>query len=452
MREFEKRRSGSVLIGVIIMAIIVGVVAGNYLKSASLEYKLSRQTVYMQSALNLAEAGLEEAFLGIEKSDWSTWTRVGSGVYYKNISSVSFGDGTTGTVKVYIDSSGSESVLVSEGTVADALGNSATKQVFISLSVRSLFANGLTSKDSITFSGNNVVVDSYDSTLGPYDGPSDGGTNYSNEGSVASTSVVTESIGIGNGTVYGYAFTGPGLVPGVRNGYIGPTRPAPIRGYDTDYVSDDFTSDIPDVVIPSLTADYSVVPDGGTIGVAGASVPTVYDMTGNFRNDSSDVLEIDGPVVIIIDGNFSVRGEIEITEYGSAEFYISGDADFGGNGVANKSDIPEKLMIYGTSTTSGAQTISVHGNGQASFVVYAPYAEVTMNGGGSSGEMSGAVVAESIRMTGNANFHYDVNLKNLDSDGAKQLGYWRELKGNSRIDFTSTGTIATGLAALVAGL
>lgn len=404
----------------------------------------------LQRALNLAEAGLEEALLEFGGTTWSSWSILSPNVYYKTISGISFADGGVGTVSVIASKSGSTPIVAAEGRVSNFSGASAVKQLFITMKTRSMFANGLTAKDSITFSGSNVLVDAYDSTNGVWDEF----FNSSDEGSVATTAVYAEALSSGNGTVWGYGATG-GAEPDVGpNGWIGSVAnydEDDPNGYEDSRVTTDFTSDFPDVVIPSNIVNFTTIPENGTIGFAGAFTPSVYKVS-SYSNRNKKKLVIDGPVIVIIEGDMDIKGEIEITEYGSAEFYVEGDADFGGNGVANKTNIPEALQIYGTVSSSGSQSIKVHGNGQASAVIYAPYADVTMNGAGSSGEMSGAVVGKTIKMTGNANFHYDLNLKNFNSDGAYQLGYWQELIGTDQLDFSNTNALESGISSILSSL
>lgn len=409
-------------------------IVGNYLLSLNVEYRMSRRTMNMQRALNLAEAGLEEALLGLSEDSWSRWTMVSAGVYYTSDSSISFGDGSTGKITIIASTTGTTPIIAAEGRVSNVGGDDAVKQVFITLKTRSMFANGLTAKDSITFSGNNVLVDAYDSTLGVWDSFS----NSADEGSVATVAVIADALSSGNGTVWGYGATG-GATPDVGpNGWIGSKanyNPFDSNGYEDSRVTTDFTSDFPDVVIPSNSVDYTTMPEDGTIGVRAGFSPKVYKLA-SYSNRNNKMLTIDGPVIVIIDGDMDIKGEIEITEYGSAEFYVAGDASFGGNGVANMTNKPEAMQLYGTVGSGGSQSIKIHGNGQAAAIVYAPYADVTMNGAGSSGEMSGAVVGKTIKLTGNANFHYDLNLKNFNSDGAYQLGYWQELVGANKLDFS----------------
>jgi hypothetical protein len=51
-----------------------------------------------------------------------------------------------------------------------------------------------------------------------------------------------------------------------------------------------------------------------------------------------------------------------------------------------------------------------------------------MRGGGSSGQVSGSVVAKTIDMNGGTDFHYDSALGNLTSGNPFGVARWRELQ------------------------
>jgi hypothetical protein len=72
----------------------------------------------------------------------------------------------------------------------------------------------------------------------------------------------------------------------------------------------------------------------------------------------------------------------------------------------------------------GGQRIHLAGNGALSAAVYAPNADVRING---NGDVMGAVVGRTIELTGNAAFHYDESLADLVADMPFGLDGWREL-------------------------
>ena len=50
-----------------------------------------------------------------------------------------------------------------------------------------------------------------------------------------------------------------------------------------------------------------------------------------------------------------------------------------------------------------------------------------MNGGGSSGQVQGAVVADTIAVTGGSEFHYDESLADMSDGNPFGVGNWSEL-------------------------
>jgi len=116
-------RRGSAMIGAIGIAVVGAAVVGGYLKMAYNEYTLSKRTLQLQSAMNLAEAGLEEAMIAINTKDVSGWSSVGSNGYYTTITDLSFTDTRTGPVKVYFEYNNKLPILVSEGRIINASGS-----------------------------------------------------------------------------------------------------------------------------------------------------------------------------------------------------------------------------------------------------------------------------------------------------------------------------------------
>ena len=88
--------------------------------------------------------------------------------------------------------------------------------------------------------------------------------------------------------------------------------------------------------------------------------------------------------------------------------------------------------------SSVLQTISLVGTSQLGAAVYAPYAAVSIKGGGSSGSFQGAVVGRTITMTGNSNFHYDEALAVGGASNPVRPGRWRELRTAAERDGYAT--------------
>lgn len=219
---------------------------------------------------------------------------------------------------------------------------------------------------------------------------------------------------------------------------------------DPDRISYDFKANLPDVTVPSLTVDYTTLA-AGSIGdpfASWSSDPEVYHIS-SFNLSGTYAINVVGPTVIIVDGDFKLSGQTELNIIGTEsylEIYVGGDLDLTGKGVLNSEQKPEAFQVWGTAPSGTSQSVKVAGNGDLAGIVYAPNADVEIKGGGN---ISGAAVGEDITITGNANFHYDLNLKNLDSDGSYSISRWRELRGSSEwLDFSNTTSLANSISPL----
>lgn len=426
-------RRGSVLVVALILGIGITLSIGSFIVLTVNTAKLSQRSFHANSCLNLAEAGLEEAIYALNQADWSTWSTHSSGSdnKFKTIPNFDLGQGNTGevTVLVYGATTSPTPTIVSQGKATASIGPPIVKQLEIKVQRKSQFASGLVAKDTITFSGGNAYVDSYNSgdptysTGGMYDA-----SKKKDNGTVGSVSVAVDSISISNSDVWGYVATG-GAFPSVGpNGTIKGADTPPGVDVDTNRITTDFTSsfdnvsDIPtsfDVVLTNLAGSSN-----HTLGTAGTA--TIIKAT-SIDNNNGRVITVYGDVTLVVTNGITVKGDFIVAANSTLKLYIEGDMDIGGNGLANVDGKPEGLIVYGTNTTVGGQLIKLHGNGAMSAAVYAPNATVDMKGGGSSGSMSGSVVANKIKITGNYSFHYDEALRNLGGGNPFSVASWREL-------------------------
>ena len=419
----NRKDRGSIILPTLLIILIIVSAGGAFLSLSFNEFKMSFRNQDLQAAMNLAEAGIEEAMQAMKNDSWTNWTPVATDTYYFDEDySFTLGSGRSGTWRVFasvVDESAP--IVFGEGRVNSSDGT-IVKQLRIDFGRKGLFANGLTAKDTIDWSGNNVNVDSYDSSKGTY------ATQIPNDnGSVASNAIVDGAISPGNGDIYGYVATGGGAPAfGPRGTLRGKDSP-PGTTVDSNRIAYDFYSEFEQIAQP--TGDPTVdppIPASGTIGNPSHLTPVDYYST-SFSNKNGDILIIDGPVRFIVDGDWSSKGEIQITQNGSVELYITGNMDVGGNGAINLTNIPANFLIYGTNTTNLGQTIKMSGNGAIKAAIYAPNARLEMKGGGHAGEFMGAAVASKIVMTGNSNFHYDEALGSLAVDSRYRVTRWREL-------------------------
>lgn len=195
---------------------------------------------------------------------------------------------------------------------------------------------------------------------------------------------------------------------------------------DSTRVATDFTATFPTVTAP--TDGTTITSIGSTLGTAGTATKW---RCPNLSLSGKQTLTILGDVTLVLTGGSGTRAldvsgqaSIVIPNGSSLTLYVEGDALIAGNGLANSNTRPGTCLIYGTSTSSTAQRIQVVGNGTLKTALYAPNADITLNG---NGDIMGAAVGYTITLTGNADFHYDESLANLDSGMPFGVEEWREL-------------------------
>lgn len=452
---------GSLLIVAMILTAVIGISLTTYLQLGRTSLSISNRALYNNAAMNLAENGLEEAMYSINKRvadpsyTWSDWTTANAGADVRRMlptsGSYTFDQNSSGTARVYIYGyQGVAPKVVARSTVT--LGGSASrpieKWVEIQLRKTSKFANGLVAKTSITFSGNNASVDSWNSD--PDNNAATAAIPYSaavknDKGTVGSISVSVDAILVQNADIWGYAATGGSLPAVGPNGLVGPFGTAS-GTMNMANVSTDFTASFDAVTAPTTTA-YSL---GGISG--GMSLPRVGDVAAadgryyytatqiNFNNATFAVAKLNvgdpSPKVVLTLTSTTTSisigggsGALNVQTGATLEIYAPGDISIAGNGIMNggttagTANQPISLQIWGTKT-SGVQDVSIAGNGVLSAVVYAPQASLKING---NGDVMGSFVANDIRLVGNAAFHYDESLANFGGANPYRVASWKEL-------------------------
>jgi len=449
-RTVRKQR-GSLLIVAMILSAVIGISLVSYLSLGRTAMQISNRAFYNNGAMNLAENGLEQAVYSVNKKvadttfDWAAagWTISGANARQK-WTGISFDQGAVGSVRSYVYNyaGGVAPKIVTRSTVQLGGSNTAPIEKWIEVQLRktSKFSNGLVAKNSISFAGNNASVDSWnsdpDNNAGTAAIPYSTGVRNDN-GTVGSISVSVSAVLVQNADIWGYAATGGSLPQVGPSGTVGPFG-ATTGTMDMTRVSTDFTAAFDPVSNPV---------GGTTIAALGNSdLPTTLGTAGSttqFRvaslsasGNSSKILTIEGDVTLVITAapgsdaiSMTGQSSIEIAPGGSLKIYTEGNIDIAGNGVANggttlaTANQPINFQVWGTSPNT-TQTISLAGNGVLSGIVYAPNATVTING---NGDVLGSVVANNIALTGNAAFHYDESLANMDIGNPFRVSRWKEL-------------------------
>lgn len=459
---------GSVLIVAMLMAAIIGISLVSFIKLSNNSLKQAHRTFYSNSAMNLAEVGLEEAVSRFNQLDnvataadaWpSPWT-LNNTAYNSssspftpcatnNFTGFTVGPNTAGSVKVWVHyydgQAGATPRIVAKSTITQPDGSPPiSKYIEVTLRKRSLFSNGLVARDNVTWVGH-PMADSWDSRSDtripaglaaiPYDP------------SIRTANVVVGSIsgniGLAGGEVWGYAKTGEfGAITGGSVHPLGTTTDDPTRR------TNDFNATFPVPTVPNPTtfntraSAYNAtvtLPEAGDNFEVVAGVNTYYyKFTGttavNLNGTKTLTIGAGKKVVFLANASNSTTNAIDVgggagvsvAAGATWNVYTNGDVRITGTGMANANNSPASSMFWGTQTSG--QNFDISGNGQLIATVYAPDADVSLNGGGTSGLMCGAVVAKSITMNGGTEFHYDDALGRLTTGNPFGISKWRELQ------------------------
>jgi hypothetical protein len=262
-----------------------------------------------------------------------------------------------------------------------------------------VFGYALAARGNIDLNGNAVVTDSYNSydtnlsSNGLYD-PAKISTN----GSVASVSGL---VNIGNDTIAGSLYLGLTASYVINSGSI------------TGNIYPNANFDFPDVVLPIPPSGiWTSAPVSGS----GPNLNHTFTNSGYYRvSDSLPVIVNAGVTVTLNVTNSAIYtpASIEIrggtTNSGTAIFYLNGPSNMSlwGNTPVNFSNRPENLRCYClpslTSISFGNTTVFVG-------TIYAPEADVTLNGGF---KLIGSLVVNSCILDSHPSIHYDESLLTL---------------------------------------
>ena len=163
-----------------------------------------------------------------------------------------------------------------------------------------------------------------------------------------------------------------------------------------------------------LTEDDSPISSGGTYRF------------GSMQISSNKVLEItatDAPVIIYIDGNVNINGEVRIASGSTVTLYVSGNTSIAGQGIVNESGDPSKFVLYGYSKCDfTSENINFYG------AVYAPEISIKVTGG----LIQGCLVGNTVSVGGGGEVRYDPRVKNIHIPDVPKFvfapGSWEEIK------------------------
>jgi hypothetical protein len=165
----------------------------------------------------------------------------------------------------------------------------------------------------------------------------------------------------------------------------------------------------------TITTTYAYVTDTGN-----------YQMSNLNMSGHSELL-VRGDTVLYVTGDMNMMGNAQITILpgASLKIFLGGNASLAGNGVMNLSQDSTKYTLYGLPTST---SISISGNASFTGSIYAPSADLSLNGSGTTiYDVAGAVVANTAYFHGNFQFHYDERLGRNGGKSQYRVAFWSEI-------------------------
>lgn len=141
-------------------------------------------------------------------------------------------------------------------------------------------------------------------------------------------------------------------------------------------------------------------------------------------NNNKKVL-VRGKAVLDVTGEVDLSSAaVTIQQNAGMELYVHSNFSLAGNNVVNQPGYAASFIIWADSNVTA---ISYSGNAGFTGVLYAPYVNFALNGGGNDTiDFIGAAVVNSARLNGHFNFHYDEALGKLAS-GRFVIFSWDEI-------------------------
>jgi hypothetical protein len=419
----KKAADGSVLFIAIMAALLIAIVLASYLTLVSNRSSLSHRSLAWNSAVPVAEAGIEEALthLNVDKNapttnGWSSNSVSGQTVYWKRRE---FADGSYVCVTNFNVTSTTPSVYARGFAPSPLRPGEYISRLLCATATNppNLFNKSVAANGVVTLSGG-AVVDAYDSSLGPYNTTN----NRSANGGIATNFRGLQGIKVGTAHVYGTVATGAGGTVSISGGAVGDvswnTSNTGIEpGYSTTDMNVAFPTNQPPSGGPWLAPP--VISAGGS-NITSLAISGTNQMDSFTSSDSTKPMIVTGNCTLYVTGDFTVSGSgyVYIAPGASLTVIVGGKFVVSGGGVVNATQSPSKFSFIGLSTCNTCTY-----SGSASFIgtINAPQALVTVSGGA---DVYGAVIGNSFTSSGGSGVHYDSSL-----GGGKLLVLtsWREL-------------------------
>jgi hypothetical protein len=278
------------------------------------------------------------------------------------------------------------------------------------------FAYGLAATSLMDLNNNNLSADSFDSANPVYS--TNGRWDISKRRDRAHIAVGAGVTNVSNLMIHGNCYrNGPEVIDIGPNGAIGTVawHAAQNHAIQPGHFSTDWPVPHSEVALPAGSEGWLPMPPGGMVN--GGFVNYLFNQPGDYRMPAgtlSGKVYVSANVRLRIDGSINFTGQDGIfiaSNNASLTLYMNGaSAALTGQGIINPFK-PTNFVYFGTPANTSLQ---IGGNGEMTAALYAPSTVVTLHGGGNSDQdFSGALIANSIRLMGHYQFHFDEDLLHL---------------------------------------
>ena len=296
------------------------------------------------------------------------------------------------------------------------LGPTRTIEVIVQPAISSIWGQGILLQHDLDMSGGGVIDHFNSNTTSTT-------TFLTSPSTYRSTNYTETLVGMNNANtsdlkstyVYGaidYSTTGtvPANTSHVQGGLTSPFQQTPPAVSDPTWTPDiTYTTgsgNAPANISPGSNNNAAhpyKVKENGNFTVPGGATTTF-----NYPNSGSGTVYVE----VWVTGNFTTSGSGYITEQNNIHvtYYIDGTVTVSGQSIQNQSGLAQNNQFV----VVGSGSVTVSGSGNFIGTLEAPNSAVTISG---SGSLTGAVIANTLNISGGASFHYDDSLATYGSGG-----------------------------------
>lgn len=454
------RQQGGILVAGLVTAFIIGATLAGYMVMTQNQNTSVVRSQVWNSAIALAEAGVEDALAMINKyngsfgklQEWTNssslsadnWTAIAGNVYFvRRYIGSNYYD-------VYVTNANNAPTIYSAGMVhwsysyasaplgflatvngvAPSTGTTISRKLEVRTKSDPLFNVAMAAEKTIDLNGNNVTTDSFDSADPNYSNNGLYPTGMPNKtkagGDVVSNDTIINTLSVGNAKIKGVVKTGPKGTIGIGpNGSVGDRAwvEGGSKGIKPGHSSDDMNVLFPMPTLPNVSY---FPPPSGTIG--GVFYNAVLNDGNYVLGNVNSKIYVSGHATLHVTGTINLTGNdiIRIATNASLKIYMAGGtAKIAGNGVVNESGNAAAFSYFGLASNT---SVAFSGNASYTGTIYAPNADFALGGGGSDTyDFVGASVTKTVKMNGHFNFHYDENLRRIGMGRGYIPTKWQEV-------------------------